>query len=568
MIRSVAAFLIALVFLSATPPAEARGFGIGLFTLADWGTEQPFLDLMKVAPAWVGHLPGQWGGMSYEEMRDSGVLDEHGWPKYIPDGLTAISTGVLNSLPVGAGGVAGRYRMTFEGTGEIQLDGLAANVTYAGNVIEFDYAPAGEDSGVIFYIRQSDPLRTGDYVRNIRIVRTDRLALYQAGEIFNPDWLAHIDRFDVLRFMDWMATNNSTLAHWQDRPEPDDFSYAINGAPLEVMVALANKTGADPWFNMPHLADDDFVRQFALAVHDSLAPELKAYVEYSNEVWNWGFEQAHWADQQSKAKWGDEGSWVRFYGGRASEVADIWAEVYGDDAPDRLVRVISTQTVWLGLERDILDSPPWVAEVPGRERPATHFDAYAVTGYFGGHLGSDEWAPKVKEWIAESIAAAGRDADALGLTGDDRSYYLADHRFDAAIARAGAHLAGGDGPMKEVYDVASLLDPTLAYQAKVAADEGLELVAYEGGTHVSPGYAYQEDRELNDFFIQLNYSHAMGDLYTQLFDGWKKLGGGVFVAYADVVRPSKWGSWGTLRHLGDSNPRWDALVAAQEDSAE
>ena len=33
--------------------------------------------------------------------------------------------------------------------------------------------------------------------------------LYQAGEIFNPDWLSVVDDARQLRFMDWMNTNSN-----------------------------------------------------------------------------------------------------------------------------------------------------------------------------------------------------------------------------------------------------------------------------------------------------------------------------------------------------------------------
>ncbi len=42
--------------------------------------------------------------------------------------------------------------------------------------------------------------------------------------------------------------------------------------------------------------------------------------------------------------WGREGAWLDFYALRAGEVADIWKAVYGDQAKDRLVRVVATQT--------------------------------------------------------------------------------------------------------------------------------------------------------------------------------------------------------------------------------
>lgn len=64
------------------------------------------------------------------------------------------------------------------------------------------------------------------------------------------------------------------------------------------MAALANALHADAWFTMPHLADDDYVRNFAQTAPRLLDPGLKAYVEYSNEVWNRGFAQAHYAQQR------------------------------------------------------------------------------------------------------------------------------------------------------------------------------------------------------------------------------------------------------------------------------
>ena len=44
----------------------------------------------------------------------------------------------------------------------------------------------------------------------------------------------------------------------------------VNGMSVEYMVQLANDLDADPWFNMPHLADDTFVRNFATHVRDHL----------------------------------------------------------------------------------------------------------------------------------------------------------------------------------------------------------------------------------------------------------------------------------------------------------
>ena len=55
------------------------------------------------------------------------------------------------------------------------------------------------------------------------------------------------------------------------------------------MIQLANHVGAAPWFNMPHLGDDSYQRGFAQMVKERLRPDVKVYVEYSNEVWHTGF---------------------------------------------------------------------------------------------------------------------------------------------------------------------------------------------------------------------------------------------------------------------------------------
>ena len=558
-LRALVLALLAMVTLAG--PARAQGLGIGLAALNDWSTEQPLLDVMKLARPWIGHKPGQWGGVSFEALRDGGVLDAQGWPRRIPPELGSIGTLVLTDLPEDAGGVAGRYRLSFAGSGIVEVGGRATGVRYAPGRVEFDFAPG--PGPVDIRIQRSDPGGTGDYVRDISIVRLDREAAWAAGAVFNPDWLARIEGFGVLRFMDWMATNGSALAHWADRPEVEDFAYTLNGMPLELMLRLANETGHDAWFTLPHLADDDFVRRFAEAVKAGLDPGRRAYVEYSNEVWNWGFAQAQWAEDQARARWGQEHAWVQYYAMRAAEVAAIWTEVFGAQAPARLVRVISTQTGWLGLEADILGAPLWLAEAPGRAPPVQGFDAYAVAGYFGGDLGNPQGVALVRGWLAEAAAQAGREAEAAGLTGEARAARVAAQRTDLAVEAAARYLAGGADPVEGVMDLRRFIADTLAYQARIAAEAGLELIAYEGGSHAAAGWEAIDDADLTAFFTALNYSAPMGALYAQLFDGWRALGGGVFVAYADVQAPGKWGSWGSLRHLTDDNPRWQALLAAQ-----
>ncbi|WP_323040301.1 hypothetical protein [Gemmobacter sp.] len=532
---------------------SAPGIGFGLAGLDDWSAQQPFLDVMKTARPWVGHLPGRWGGWEHADLAAGGWLDAEGWPRAMPPELSGISTLILTDLPEGAGGVAGRYVLSHQGQGTLRVEGRAQVVSQAPGRVVFDYVP-GEGT-VLLTISATD---AADPIRRIRVVREDRVAAADGGALFNPDWLARIRGARLVRFMDWMRTNGSSLSRLEDRPKPGDYTWARNGVPVEVMVALANDLQADPWFTLPHLAQDDLVRFYAQAVHDGLAPGLVAHVEYSNELWNMIFPQSAWAEEQARVRWGQQWKWVQFGAMRAAEVVGIWAQVFAD-APDRLVRVLATHTAWKGLEVDILSAPLVVAE--GKPEPWKAFDAWAVTAYFSAGIGHPEGEALLRRWLADSLAAAETAAQALPPA--DRAAHVATHRFDLAIDRAVEDLADGRHGGKVADSVAGLLGDLLPYHARIAQDHGLRLVMYEGGTHVLGMGPLQNDPEVTAFLVALNYSTGMGALYRRLVDGWHGLTDSPFNAFVDVTTPSRWGSWGALRHLGDDNPRWRALARGE-----
>jgi hypothetical protein len=527
--------------------------GLGLAGVHDWAVQQPFLDVMKTAREWTGHLPGQWGGWDHAKLRAGGWLNDQGWPIGVPPELTGIAALLLTEMPSDAGGLAGRYVMDWKGQGKVKLEGRINLVEDGERLRVFDYTPG--PGGVAITIEETD---AGDPIRDIRVVRQDRLTALDAGAIFNPDWLARIRGVRMIRFMDWMATNDSTLARLADRPKPDDYTWARNGVPVEVMVALANELRADPWFTLPHLAEDEFARHYATVVSETLAPGLRAYVELSNEVWNWQFAQAEWAERQGQAFWGREAAWVQFYALRAAEVMAIWSEVFGDPGRDRLVRVVGTQTSIEGMDRTILTAPLVTQE--GMPAPHQSFDALAVTGYVAALLGSEGKAALVKGWLAESRSAAEAEALAKGLTGEAAAEHVDRHRFDLAVGLAAQELRDGSLSGSQEDTLAALSGRVWPMHAAVAAEFGLDLVMYEGGTHVVGYGAAVDDAELGAFFQHLNYSPEMGALYRDLLAEWARISPTPFNAFVDVYTPGKWGSWGALRHLTDDNPRWRALA--------
>jgi hypothetical protein len=100
--------------------------------------------------------------------------------------------------------------------------------------------------------------------------------------------------------MDWADTNLSNITTWNDRRPYDHATQQSgdfkNGVAPEYLIELCNELDSDAWLNMPHGADDTYVRNLATLVRDTLEPGRKVYVEWSNETWNggYGFESSAW----------------------------------------------------------------------------------------------------------------------------------------------------------------------------------------------------------------------------------------------------------------------------------
>jgi hypothetical protein len=103
--------------------------------------------------------------------------------------------------------------------------------------------------------------------------------------------------------MDWQATNEGGLPPWQQRTTPAAPSQAHNpgGAALEHIISLCNQLKTSAWINVHHLADDAYVASMAALLRDQLRPDVKIFVEHSNEVWNSLFAQGKYASEQGKA---------------------------------------------------------------------------------------------------------------------------------------------------------------------------------------------------------------------------------------------------------------------------
>ena len=158
------------------------------------------------------------------------------------------------------------------------------------------------------------------------------------------------------------------------------------GAALELAAQLCATTDtADCWFNVPFLATDDYVVQMATLLKDHIPPDRKIYIEYSNEIWNYGFVQwslswemavLHGRNLSNNLNGAEQWWNVK----RSLEIHKIFDGVFGGEARARLVRVLATQmstAVTDGLEHALNDS----TANPGLD--GSGYDVLAVAPYFG-----------------------------------------------------------------------------------------------------------------------------------------------------------------------------------------
>ena len=511
--------------------------GTNLNGINYYSTQQPFIDEFKSSQPWVTQTNGTWDTKE-DDLLD---LDDQGWVKSLPESTEEAEFTKVGSLLFRGHGnyLPGKYVVLYEGEGNIEYKFDAEKIedlsTPGRDVIEVNPSEAG----IYTSITSTDPNNTGDYIRDIRIVPEAQESNAET-EIFNPEFLEKIDPFTTFRFMDWMETNNSTQKEWADRPKPEDARYSESGAPVEIMVELANQTDTNPWFTIPHQATDEYVANFAQYVKDNLEPELDVYVEYSNEVWNPKFEQYDWVVEQAQQEWpGPDLGANDWYSRRTTEIVGIWDETF-DEESERVIGVMGAQasTPWIGqtaLDYRWSDSDLSHAD--------TGIDAIAIAPYFGIKADSTN-EDTIESWTKEP---------------------------DGGINKLYQELTeGGLLKVKDGHEGGSMENSyrNMSNYAEIADEEGLDLLAYEGGQHLVGVGSVKNNQAITDLLIDANRASRITSLYNKYLNQWFDRGGDLFVHFSDIGKPTKHGSWGALESVYQNNsPKYHALTNFIEDNS-
>lgn len=418
--------------------------------------------------------------------------------------------------------------------------------------------------------------------------------------LFNPDYLRELKPYKSIRMMNMIKASPAYPHHcpgqddagfkdclyssvtWDMRAKMDDAVWGASsitplverygkGAPIEVLIALANTLKADPWFTIPHSATDEYVTELSNLVKATLSPELKPYIEYSNETWNGNFWAAAYVRQKgvdeklSSTRNGlaigcpsgdvsDTSTCNQFWAGalytakRSKEIFQLWGDVWQEDRS--YVRVLAGYTPNSDQTFNMLNY----------EDTADYVDVFAVAPYFeacrdrNAHVDCQSTSD-VPQTVNE-LAASGQDMDSMV----DSLFALTNNSSDR-------------------YGLDAMID-YIALQKKEVAKFNVRLYSYEGGQHFaipSTNVSTDEVQLSSDqitgmraAMAQANKDPRMKTAYLKLLDGWKAAGGESFTLYTMPQGYHKWGSFGIKSGLNaplDESPKYDAAIAFQSAQA-
>jgi|GEM_PF-393811 len=485
-------------------PLCAMSIGTNLGGFADWSPERPMKNLMKHVRWQPIPYTNNCNCWSIDSLLEEIQVDSNGYPTVLPQMTSAGASFLRIVLSADGGNLQPNhtYVLLYDGAGTIEMRGGVGNVLQTPGRIQFDVNDAG-NIWMHWVISEA-----GNHLRNVRLLRLED---EQADLDANPFYQGFLDKiapFKMLRFMDWGATNNNPNVQWSDRKGTDYFTYATpSGVPYETMIELANQTQKDVWICVPHAADDAYIAQMAQLFKSKLDPKRKVYLEYSNEVWNWIFQQAHYNDQNRPGNL----NYPRAYAEKAKRVFRIWHTVYGAEK-SRVKRVLGIQTLYNSLNEQIL-----------AQLPQSEWDFGAPTFYFGLDHGNTGKPVLNQSSTPQNIIDNARNAWYQNISG-----------------------------VKQDYDQIKLF--------------GKGIIAYEGGQHFV-GNVFGIPYDYQEAMWTAQRTPEMYALYDEVLDSIRNWGCQLAGNFSLCSRQeSVYGSWGVLSDIDNaapylqSAPKYQALL--------
>ncbi len=453
--NALLAVLTALFLLMGRAPGQAQTpLGGGLNGQVDYSSDFAFVDAIATAGAFHALNPG--GGLDFNNLAPT---DAHGYP-------TSDFAFYVNEIAP----PTGTYKLvsisnTRPTVSLLITPGSVANVVWnaTAHTLTADVSVA---SGASVFVLQFQ--NTGGGVSALHLYRPGYAQNNTAGNLYAAPFTGLLSYLNptVLRFMDFHSTNGNIETDWADRSLPTDATQELllsktnlpvdgnyptagvysydngvlttgKGVCWEFIIALANQQNKDAWINVPITASPDYVTKLANLIKygsDGLNPYaatqaspkwaplnsgLHLWIEYSNEVWNDGFIQAHinrglgLTETASGAAWGggpcnlnyDNVNDVNTLGDRRvadhlKQISDIFKGVFGAAAINTRIRpVLAYQLAPYRFDTQLR----YIEAVYGS--PKNYFYALAIAPYF--NLGDADANPNLgKQDVLNALSAS------------------------------------------------------------------------------------------------------------------------------------------------------------------
>ena len=338
--------------------------------------------------------------------------------------------------------------------------------------------------------------------------------------VYTQEFLEFIKPFKILRYMDLMETNNSTVKTWSDRVKPD---APGRGVAYEDLIELSNVANKEAWITLPHLADDDYIRQTAKLFAQKYDDNLNLYLENSNELWNRNFSQTRYLHDSIIAKLMEEEGLTK---------AEATAKKGREQLPqkevvDRLCHIAAIFREEFGPRADLI-KPILAGQAANSWHIKKGLEHLAMTG-------------RQESCNLHAIGIAPYINTQYGPTFNPAS-------MDEVFAK-----------MREFYEEKVKLK--IVEHAALAKQYNLKLYAYEGGQHLNGDNAFNiKTAAQND--------PRMGELLKDYFCFWQNSGGEDFVFFSSITGNSKHGHWGIKTSISEGETiKHNALIDTVEKGA-
>lgn len=507
--------ICSLVFLpcasAQSPTRSTIGFmkklpiGMNLSSINYYTPGPLFTDVMKTASDMFSFTVG--GGDWDSGKIDQIPRDTNGYPTQIPYSIGGVSQGIRFLI---SSFYEGEYVILYDGEGDLKVYGVPSS-DIDGTI---HFTMPGIKTNVWINITSST---LGNHIRNIRIIPVEYLNNPSTMPIFRQDYIDGLSNFACIRYNGILRGSQSDVEFWADRSTDNYYSQGTSkGVSLEHVIELSNIISVDAWITVPYKATDKYITQMATMIKSNLDPNLKVYIEYSNELWNWIFPSAHYVADGAPSAFdtyvsadltaieSSGGNFPEQSAYMAARTFRLFADVFGSEMSTRVVRVVASQHAWPDNTRRILK---YLFETDGKGA-----DAMAVGGYFYWNPADHNiWVSMRPEDVTPEMVLQSADK------------YYADH-------------------------TGSWITQTAAYTKQY----GVDYIVYEGGQHMQPHQ--QKNWDYNHAVWDAQIAQGIYDLYAKNFAAHAAVDCKLFMAYAYVgERKNRYGSWGHLESLDQIN---------------